>query len=430
MVLALVAAAILLLLGGAVDVLAPIGVLSLLVVVMIALAEVVRTPKLDALRIERRMPAKLSLNEAETVAYELTNLTDRPLRVELAEQWPESLTPGDRRLEAILSGRAGGQVATRVTGSRRGRFVLDRLDVRLASPLGFWSRQQGLDRADEIRVYPNLRNLKKFELKIRRNMEFAQGLGRQRRLGQGDEFETLRPYEQGDPMSRVDWKATARRMDLIVRNYQPEQRQHVLIAIDTGRATAGRFENVSRLDSLVNAALMLSYVVLRQGDWLSVMAFSDRIERYVAPMRGLGRVNEVARQLHELESRREESDYAQACRYLSLRHRKRSLLCILTDVLDTQASGVLLSYVARFARRHLPLVVTLADPELRKLAVEPLDACRELHAKAVAIDLLKARGEALVAMRQSGVDVLDVGPGQLVTSLVDRYLKIKSRHRL
>ena len=243
-------------------------------------------------------------------------------------------------------------------------------------------------------------------------------------------FESLRHYTQGDDMSRVEWKATAKRARLVVKNYEPERQQSVLVAIDVGRATAGEFEGISRLDYLVNAALMLAYVSLRQGDWFSLVAFSDRIESYLPPVRGIKSIDRVARALYELEPRLVEADYAAACRFLGLKNRKRSLICLMTDVIDREASSVILEYMARFARYHLPLAVTLANPELRRVAWQPLASEPDPFAKATALDVLQAREEALATMRRQGVGVLDVSPHSLSPDLINRYLSIKATRRL
>lgn len=231
-------------------------------------------------------------------------------------------------------------------------------------------------------------------------------------------------------MARIDWKATARRGQLFVRNYQPHRQQSVLVALDVGRATAGEFEGLSRLDYLVNAAMLLSYVCLRQGDWFSLVAFSDRIESYLPPIRRLGNIDRVARALYELQPRLVESDYAAACRFMGLKNRKRSLICLMTNVVDRHASGVILAYMARFARHHLPLAVTLANPAVTAVAEQPIAESRDPYSKAAALDVVMARSEALTEMRRNGVDVLDVTPKQLTPELINRYLTIKWTRRL
>ena len=266
---------------------------------------------------------------------------------------------------------------------------------------------------------------------LRRGLLQRQGVARLRRIGEGTEFESLRGYESGDDTAKVDWKATAKRRQLIVRNHQPEREQSVLLALDVGRATAGEFGGLSRLDRLINAALMLAHVTLRQGDWFSLLVFSDRIEKYVPPIRRLGRIEQIVSALHPLAPRLVESDYGLACRFVAQHNRKRSLICLMTDVVDRGASEDVIAYLANFARRHLPLAVTLSNPELRATAETPLsEPDTDPYVKAAALQTLRHRAEALAVMRRRGVDVLDVHPRHLTPELINRYLLIKSRQRL
>jgi len=275
-----------------------------------------------------------------------------------------------------------------------------------------------------------VRNMKRYQLMLRRGLPYEPGAARVRKAGRGTQFESLRLYVPGDEMSCIDWKATAKRSRLVVRNYEPEREQSILVALDVGRATAGEFEGMSRLDYLINAALMLAYVALNQHDQFSLLAFSDRIESYLPPVHQAGSVERVARALYELQPRLVESDYAAACRFVAGRHRRRSLICLMTDVIDREASGIIIDYLAQFARYHLPLAITLSNPEVKAVADQPLGAEADPYAKAVALDVLAAREEALAAMRHRGVDVLDVGPHAVMPEVINRYLLIKSRGRL
>jgi uncharacterized protein (DUF58 family) len=174
----------------------------------------------------------------------------------------------------------------------------------------------------------------------------------------------------------------------------------------------------------------LTYVAIKQGDFIGLLAFSDRIESYVPPLRGraaLGRINEA---LYRLEPRLREPSYEEACRFLALRHRKRSLIVVLTDVVDATASSPLLAHMAHFARRHLPLCVTLRNLEVEQLAAQRPDRVADCFAKTAAIELLDRRREALRRMRSTGVDVLDVDPRHLTPRLLSHYLDLKSRQRL
>jgi len=409
--------------------LAAVGLIYAAALGLYALIDLLLLPRRRSIVIRRLAPSRVSLASPTPVRFEIENNTRRRLTLLLAEDLPAVMRTDPDPCRTIIAAGGRATVEYRLTARKRGRYRLDRVDVRALPAGGLFYRQFALHLPAEVQVFPNLVNVRKYELLLRRGLT-AEGIMRLRQFGQGAEFESLRQYADGDDMARIDWKATAKRSRLIVRNFEPERQQSVLVAIDVGRATAGEFAGLSRLDYLINAALMLGYVSLRQGDWFSLVAFSDRIESYLPPLRGIKNIDRVARSLYALEPRLVESDYGGACRFLGLRNRKRSLICVMTDIIDRQASDILIAYMARFARHHLPLAVTLANPEVRQLADRPLARSDDLYAQAVAMDVLNAREEALTGMRRMGISVLDVPPDALTPELINRYVLIKSTQRL
>jgi uncharacterized protein (DUF58 family) len=430
LMLLVMAAAPFFLAGALYDPFTAIGVLYLLVLILCGLLDLFFLPRRRQFTITRTLPSRVSLNVATKIIYEIHNQTRRNVQIQLAEVLPPELQAQPAHCTAKLDPNRRARLEGRILAKSRGRFELAAVDVRILPRLGLFFRQFRLALPAEIHVFPNLVNIRRYDLLIRRGLAWEQGLMHIRQIGQGSEFESLRHYTPGDDMSRVDWKATAKRSQLIVKNYEPERQQSVLVALDVGRATAGEFEGISRLDYFVNAALMLAFTTLRQGDLFSLVAFSNRIESYLPPVRGLKNIDRVARALYELEPRLVEADYGAACRFLSLKNRKRSLICLMTDVINRQASEVVIAYLARFARYHLPLAVTLYNPEIRALAHQPLAEDPDPYPKAVALDLLAAREEALTAMRRLGIGVLDVHPKNLTPELINRYIAIKSTLRL
>ncbi|HUU60607.1 MAG TPA: DUF58 domain-containing protein [Phycisphaerae bacterium] len=432
LILLVLAAAPIFLLGAVFDPFAALGVIYVIALAAYAGVDLLLLPRRRHVAIERLVPERISLGAATPIVLQVRNTGWRRMEIRLAENLPDSMDSDPPQCAGVFDPGAAAAMEYRLVARRRGRYHLSPIDVRLLARGGLLVRQFCVDLPAEVHVFPNLVNLQRYELLLRRGLAQEQGLARIRQIGQGTEFESLRQYAQGDDMGRVDWKATAKRSQLITRNYQPEREQNVLLAIDVGRATAGEFQGMSRLDYLVNAALMLAYVALRQGDWFSLVAFSDRIESYLPPIRRVERIERVIRALYELDPRLVQSDYGAACRFLSLHNRKRSLICLMTDVIDRWASEEIIAYLANFARRHLPLAVTLSNPELQAFAEQPLagPAAPDPYSKAVALDVLAARKEALTAMRHLGVDVLDVHPGALTPELINRYLLIKSARRL
>ncbi len=407
-----------------------LGVVYLLILALYTGLDALLLPPRRHVVVTRIVPERVSIGHPAAVTLTVQNRTRRRLEVQVAQDYPEEIDITPERLQAVVPPRGTIDLECRLTIRQRGSHRLGRVFVRVLPASGLLYRQFLVDLPAEVQVFPNLIDIRRTELLARRGMSYEQGLARLRSVGQGFEFESLRRYVQGDEMSRIEWKVTARRADLIVKNMEPERQQSILVALDVGRATAGEFGGLSRVDYLVNATLMLAFIALRQRDQFSLVAFSDRIESYLPPVSGVKGIERVARALYRLQPRMVESDYGAACRFLGLKNRKRSLLCMMTDVIDRQASDVLIGYMARFARYHLPLAVTLSNPEIRHVAHEPLASCEDPYAKAVALDVLAAREEALISMRRKGVAVLDVPPNRLTPELINRYTMIKTMRRL
>lgn len=381
------------------------------------------------LEIARQLPARLSLDAWNPIQLELRNSGRRAARVQVTDDLPETFEASDLPMTVDLPAHRGVTVSYEVRPQQRGRFTFADLHVRWTTALKLARWQRRVAAEAEARVYPNVRNVRDHELAAQRSgMELGQMRMRQR--GKGSIFESLRDYVPGDELTEIAWKATARRGRLTSRNYEADRSQNVLIVLDCGRLMANQVGRLSRLDHAINAAVMLTHVAVKQGDYIGLVAFSDQINASLPPVRGQRALSMMNETLYPLQPRPCESDYAGACRYLALQHRKRSLIVFFTDVIDKDASQVLMSYMGRFARHHLPLCVTLRDLDAEQAAAitpaEP-EACFE---QAVALELLDRRARALALMRQSGVDVLDVDPHALTPRLLDRYLALKQRQRL
>lgn len=430
LIIMVMAAAPLFLAGTLHEVFAGLGVIYVVFLASYTACDALVLPKRRQIIVKRISPDRVSLRYPTPILFEIQNCSRRRIEIQLAEDVPHTIEVSPGKCRATLGPGERQNLSYRLVAHKRGRYRLSDIYVRILPAMGLLYRVFKLKVPAEICVFPNLMNIRRYELLARRGSIYEQGLARLRRIGQGSEFESLRHYVSGDEMSRIEWKATAKRTRLIVKNYEPERQQNILVAIDVGRATAGEFGGLSRVDYLVNATLMLAYVALRQKDCFSMIAFSDRIESYLPPVSGLKNVDRIARALFELQPHLVESDYGAACRFLGLRNRKRSLVCMMTDVVDRDASNVIIAYMTRFARYHLALAITLSNPEIRSIAEEPLAQCDDPYAKAAALDTLAAREEALAAMRQKGIAVLDVPPDRLTPELINRYTMIKSMHEL
>jgi uncharacterized protein (DUF58 family) len=281
-----------------------------------------------------------------------------------------------------------------------------------------------------VTVYPNL-PVSRLKASIAEAAHRPEaGLRHMRRLGEGRQFESLREWVSGDDPRHIDWKATARRRKVIARQYEAERRQHVMLVLDAGRLLTADVAGEPRMEHVVRAALWLAFAAYHHDDNLGVMVVADEIQHYVPPQRGRRGLRQVLDVLAVVEPRLVEPDYPAAFRYLAIRNRKRALTVFFTDVIDRLASRALMSHVPTLRPRHLPVLVTLRNPELDRIAEARPTAISEAYRKAAAEELLAARDDALVQMRRSGAIVLDVPPDRASAAVVEQYLELKRRGRL
>src|SRR5258708_4484571 len=278
---------------------------------------------------------------------------------------------------------------------------------------------------DTVKVYPNFRGADQYPLLAKTDRQEESARRPRPFKAAGTDFESLRPYIAGEDPRNIDWKATARRGALISRNRQVEKGQQLAVLLDAGRLMAETIGEYSRLEHAINATVMLSYVAQKRGDALAVAAFSNQLESFLPPVRGPALLGRVLESLYAVEARPVESDYWQVIARLMALLRRRSLVILLTDVLDATASAGLIHNLARAAERHVVLCVVLPEPLIGATAHSVPATVEETYRKAAACDQVRRRSLALENMRSRGILVLETGPAHLSVHLVQRYLEIR-----
>ena len=340
-----------------------------------------------------------------------------------------SSSSGLSKLAYFVLAPAGSSARQRIehTFKVRGRYPITGFRIATKFPAGFFKKWRRIDATGEILVYPKPQPLDDFYHALPMLAGQIESHGR----GSGDDLYAIRRYHPSDHMRYIDWKATARRGKVITRQYEAERRQQVLLVLDTGRLmTADVAAGVARLDFAVQAALELAYAAAQHDDNVGIMTFADGVQHFVAPERGRTGVRRVMDVLAEVQPKLVEPDYPGAFRYLAARNRKRALTVLFTDVIDRFASDALVANVATLRPRHLPLAVTLRNPELDAAAMQRPATPRDAYRKAAAEELLHAREEALGHMRRAGVLVIDVTPERAAQAVVAKYLDLKRRGTL
>lgn len=316
-----------------------------------------------------------------------------------------------------------------VTPERRGRRELGAITVRTLAPLGLVSRQERTPLVQAVEVYPDVHAARELEM-LRRQGRSDARLGSLRVRGGDTEFERLRPYQAGDEVRRVDWRATARRDDLVVRQFQAESDQNVVFGIDVGRSMREKSGDHAAIDWALNAALLASDVAIRGGDKAGLFTFDDEPRSFIKPQGGRRGAARIVRSVYDLEASLAATDYRAAMASLKTRLRARSLVVLFTRVLEPRAAKELAAAVRLLVPKHLPLVVFFREEEIERLAGTPGDAAVDLYAAAAAAEALTARAALIRRMRRDGALVVDARPDEVTMSLVKRYLEVKARRLL
>jgi uncharacterized protein (DUF58 family) len=319
---------------------------------------------------------------------------------------------------------------------RRGDYRFGDLNLRWRGALGFIVRQARFPAAAPVKVYPNLLDIRKYELLVRKGQLSEMGLRQTRMLGSGTEFERLREYQLDDEFRRIDWKAMARHGKPITREFEAERSQNIMAMLDVGRLMRSPVgdpesgQSLAKIDYAVNAVLMLSYVAALRGDRVGMLAFADEVTHYLAPKSGKGQFYRMLALLYAIKSQPVEADYARAFAYLGVKHKKRSLIVIFSDLASGLAARSIVTQVAPLWPRHLPLFVAISDPAVVELAgAKPVDS-PSVYQRAVAEQLLDERAIIMESLRRRGVLTLDVPAHKLTVSVVNKYLELKARNRI
>ena len=394
----------------------------------------------EDLRWSREHDEKLSLGVRNPIQLHAVSDLDRAVTLRVRDAVPALLAPRAEAGAGTCPPQSIWSMRYDVSPLHRGDYSIGPLAVRYLGPLGLAWRQRTIPMAGTVKVYPNLRAVRSYETLLRRGRLAEIGLRNTRRWGEGSEFERLRVYTPDDEFRRIDWKATARRHQPIVVDYQLERNQTILLAIDTGRLMATRLpltetehtvpHALTRLDHSLNAALLLAFAAQEYGDRIGLFAFSDRILRYVSPRAGRGQFLRVTQEMYNLEAEATATDFVRAIGYLATRNPRRSLIVLFTDFAEPDSARELVAQVGHLVPRHLPLVVTMQDPSYLDLATLPPSSPDNIYRRAVAMHTLDARDQVLLSLQQQGVLTLDVPADRLTPAVINRYLEVKARSSL
>jgi uncharacterized protein (DUF58 family) len=401
-----------------------------LLLLLLILTDWLITPAPGVLSVKRHMPERLSLLREQTVILEIRNTASVSIWVRIRDTLPTSLhAAGSTTCATTVSARGLARCEYTVKPAKRGQYFLGELHLRYQSLLGFWERAKIVPATQEVRILPSVADIERYHLLASVNRLDMLGI-RPVRMRGSSEFESLRDYNIGDDTRLLDWKATARRGKLIVRNQQVERNQTIIILVDSGRLMNAEENGVSKLDYAVNAALLLAHVGLSRGDRVGLCTFSAKPKEWVTPRASLKQLRLITEALYDLQGDFTESNHGRCVETVSARFNKRALLVVLTDFVDAATARDMVAHLQRAGRKYLVLFAALQDQYLLDPASGHATKAIDGFRQATALDLLHERRTVLEQLRHHGAVVADVPPQRLSPELLNKYLEVTFRGML
>lgn len=406
-----------------------LAVLAVAAAILVAIAaDLMLAAPIRSLIMAREGDRRVRLGETAKITLTIVNPGDRTLTGTIRDAWPPSAgaTPRDASIKVPPAGRA--EHRTTLTPTRRGDRIAASVTIRSLGPLGIAARQGQRKVPWTVRALPPFRSRRHLPEKLARLRELD-GMHRSLIRGQGSEFDSLRKYVPGDDVRSIDWRGTARRQEVLVRTWRPERDRRILVVLDTGRTSAGRVGDQPRLDTSMDAALLLAALAVKAGDRVDLLAFDRRTRARVMATPRSDVLRAFTDAMAPLEAELIESDSGAMAGAILAHARRRCLVVLLTDLNAAALSEGLLPRLPLLTSRHVLVVGAVADARLDELAAGRGDA-PAVYAAAAAERARAERAAMAALLRQRGVTVVDAPPDRLPPALADAYLDLKAAGRL
>ncbi|HLS78572.1 MAG TPA: DUF58 domain-containing protein [Nocardia sp.] len=397
--------------------------LACAVLAALAGADMAALPRPGDLTFSRPALTTVRLGRSTEVELTVTNTGERTVRGLLWDDWPDSTGAGHRARRLDLAPNTMIRLRTTLTPRHRGDRAAGPVTVRVFGPLGMAGRQFRRPVRAVVRALPAFRSERLLSSKVRR-LQHLEGRNVASIRGQGSEFDSYREYVAGDDVRSIDWRATARAADVMVRTWRPERNRHVLMVLDTGRVSAGRVGAGTRLDVAVEAALLLGGLAAAAGDTVDLLAYDRRVRAEVRGARGARLQPQLMHAMAGIVPTLTDTDCAGLVRAVLERARRRCLVVLFTGLDAAVVEENLLPVLPVLAHRHRVLVVSVTDPDLAAAAAGR-DGFAQLCLAAAAETAVAERELVRESLRRSGIAVVAAAPDRVPGALADEYLELK-----
>ncbi len=374
-------------------------------------------------RIERELPKNFSQNTWTPVPVLIEHDFSNATPIKLFDHTPMDTETNEIPCEIQLEPGSPSKIIYSIKCTERGIAHFDKLEIAQLSKLGLWNVARRCGEPADVRVFPNFAAVAHYIHLATEQHTYKLGIRQRPRRGEGLEFQQLREYRMGDTLRQIDWKTTARKQKLISKEYQEERDQHVFLLLDCGRHMRARDHGLNHFDHALNSTLLLSYVALREGDSVGMMSFGAET-RWLPSSKGVQTFSHLVNRVYDLQSSTAGSDYSEAAKEFTIKHRRRALVVLLTNLRNENLDD-LSSAVKLLRQRHIVLLANLRENWLDQTLTAPVQDRSDAMSYLGTQQFLQQRKHTMQRLRNLGVITFDTTPQELPAALVNHYYAIK-----
>lgn len=376
---------------------------------------------------ERILPRQLSLGDENTVKIRIHNQYGLALGLTIIDELPIEFQKRDFEINDHIKADEEKTYAYKLRPTVRGEYTFHNVNLYVNSILGLLERRIAHRLEKKILVYPSIMQMNRFSLMAMARISTMRGVKKVRRVGSSYEFAQIRNYVKGDDYRSVNWKATSRRNDLMVNQYEDERSQQIFSVIDKGRSMQMPFNGMSLLDYAINTSLVISSVALQKHDKAGLMTFSDKVGATVKAEEGPKQLNLIIETLYKEEARNYEANYELLYTATKQFIRRRSLMFLYTNFESFSAMTRVLPLLRRINNAHLLVVVFFENTEIVDYSQKEAHTTEEIYYKTIASKFVEEKHLIVQELRQYGIQVILTRPEELSVNSVNKYLEMKSR---
>ncbi|MEL6836118.1 MAG: DUF58 domain-containing protein [Bacteroidota bacterium] len=402
-------------------------VAMLVVLILVVVDALILFARQYRFRIRRKLPRVLSLGDGTNVEVEVQNRNNLRLRIGLIDELPYQLQIRDFYQEFTLTPEEQILLKYSIRPLSRGAYEFGDIVLFLSSPLGLLERRFVKSAAVELPVYPSIVQMKQFELRAFERTSMPGGLKQMRRIGHSYEFDQIKNYVRGDDYRSINWKATGRRAQLMVNQYEDERAQQVYCIIDKSRVMRMPFEGLTLMDHAVNTSLVLSNIALKKHDRAGLLTFSDKIGAVLKADSRVAQLNKILQTLYKESERTTEANYELLYYFSRKLVSGRSLMVLFTNFESMYALDRVLPILRRISAFHLLVVVFFENTAIRDFANEAPSTVEGIYQQTIARKFLAEKGAMVQKLRQFGIQAVLTRPEDLSMNTINKYLELKAR---